>query len=380
MRLSDRPICNIRYCHRDPASWILAGFALLEQDGVLKIGKVERFDQFLKQDIYQHNNIVEAEIEGNLIVFDYENGYRSFLRPQLFDTQIGHVTAYFKANCAPEKYTGLQNKDKVHPFVAGTFTATCPGNPYDKVSLSESGLRAYASYLRHRAAYLREYDYRRVECCNSFSEYSILFWSRLSPVYTNVEKMAQTYSFLTKEQLDALAQRELDAQKEINRRRIIICTALKKEYGDRLIGGLADDLYERHVAPQLITHDPRVTTRKSFIETMHSGVIGVVSVGHQYCIGARFGELLASGRAILSDPLCYVLPGDCRPEQNYLAFQNADQLCEQVEYLLHNVDAVHAMECQNRKYFAESFQPRECVRHALHTAFPAHDGFQKQAV
>ena len=379
MALSDRPVCNIRYCRRGPASWILAGFALLEQDGVLKIGRVEQFDQFLAQEIYQHNNIVEVEIEGNLIVFDYENGYRSFLRPQLFDTQIGHVTAYFKANCDPARYADLQNKNKVHPFVAGTFTATCPGNPYDGVRLSDVGLKSYMSYLRHRAEHLEEYDIRRVECCNSFPEYSLLFWSRLSPIYTNVENMKKAYSFLTEEQLQSVVQEALDTQKEMNRRRVIICTVLKKEYGDRLIGGLADEAYERSVAPQLITQDERVTTRKRFIETMHTGVIGVVSIGHQYCIGARFGELLASGRAILSDPLRYVLPGDCREGQNYLTFKNADSLCERVEYLLHNVDAVHEMEEQNRRYYAQTFNPRACIRYALQTAFPEHAGFQQNA-
>ena len=383
MGLSDRPVCNIRYCHRDPASWILAGFALLEQDGVLRIRKVEQFDRFLEQDLYQHNNIVEVEIEGHRIVFDTENGYRSFLRPALFDDQIEHVDAYFKANCDPARYEGLRNRDKVHPFVAGTFTATCPGNPYDRmqvfrdgVSLSE--LKRFASVLKHRAAYLREYDYRNVECENTFSDYSLLFWSRLSPVYTNVERMKQSYSFLSPEELETLVRQTLDIQREMNRRRIVICTTLKKEYGSAFIGGIANDEYARKTVPELITYDERVTTRKRFLETMHTGVIGVISIGHQYCIGARFGELLASGRAILSDPFQYVLPGGCSDGKNYLSFRSGSELYEKAELLLHDTDAVHKMELQNRKYYHEHFEPRSCVRDALHTAFPAHEGFWRQ--
>ena len=53
------PVCSIRYCHREPASWFLAGFALLEQEGVLRIDGVERYDSFLKDDLYAHNSIIE---------------------------------------------------------------------------------------------------------------------------------------------------------------------------------------------------------------------------------------------------------------------------------------------------------------------------------
>ena len=167
------PVCNIRYCHRPPASWILAGFALLARDGVLKLGQVVRSEQFLKQDVYAHNSIVEAEIEGERIVFDYENGYQSFLRPELFDTQIGSVRAYFKCNYDPSRFEGMKNKDKVHPFIAGMYTGTCAGNPYDRVGLldnglSVKGLREYLSNLRHRAEYLKQYDYTLAECSSSF--------------------------------------------------------------------------------------------------------------------------------------------------------------------------------------------------------------------
>ena len=376
MALSDRPVCNIRYCHRPPASWILAGFALLEQDGVLRIGRVERFDQFLKQDLYPHNNIIEVEIEGDLLVFDYENGYQSFLRPQLFDTQIERVTAYFKTNFDPAQYEGLRNKEKVHPFIAGAFTATCPGNPYDKVLLSENSLKGYLSQLRHQPTYRKEYDYRRVSCGDSFSEYSLLFWSRLNEEGADPRAMQRTYPFLDDAQAEDLAKRHAAMLRDVNRRRVVICTALKKAFGDRLIGGIADGDFARRHVPELITQDERVSTRSRFLATMQSGVIGVISVGHQYCIGARFGELLACGRAILSDPFRYVLPGECAEGKNYLAFRTADELCAQAEFLLRDTEAVHAMEAQNRQYYEQYFQPRSCVRYALQTAFPSHDGFQ----
>lgn len=376
------PVCNIRYCHRPPASWILAGFALLARDGVLKLGQVVRSEQFLKQNVYAHNSIVEAEIEGERIVFDYENGYQSFLRPELFDTQIGSVRAYFKCNYDPSRFEGMKNKDKVHPFIAGMYTGTCAGNPYDRVGLldnglSVKGLRAYLSNLRHRAEYLKQYDYTLAECSSSFPSYSVLFWSRLNEEGTSVEKMQRIYPFLDEAQAKELVDRHMQMLHDVNVRRVLACTVLKREFGDLFIGGIEDGAFARRNVPDLITHDERVSTRRRFLETMHGNVIGVVTSGHQYCIGARFGELLASGRAIITDPIHCVLPGGCTEGRNYLVFRNAKTLGEHVEYLLHNVDAVHEMERQNRTYYAESFNPRACVRSALQTAFPEYEVFKQ---
>lgn len=369
------PICDIRYCHRPPASWILAGFSLLEKKGILKLGKITCYDKFLSDGLYQHNNIIEVHIDKQLIVFDYENGYQSFLDGNLFDCQMDKVTALFKSNCDPQRYIGMRNQNKIHPFIAGTFTATCPNNPYDKIFASNykfnrDDLIKFLYSIKHRKEYMQTHNYKNIESSNHYNSYNLLFWTRLNEEIVTAEMIKHSYPFLDNCKAQNLANECSTMLRDINLRRIEICSTLKKEYGNRLIGGIDEGTYARRVCPELITNDERITTRKRYLETMHSNIIGVISSGHQYCIGARFGELISSGRAIISDPFRYVLPGDFSEGKNYLAFTSSDELCKKAEHLLSCPSAVNEIETANSQYYHDYFEPQRCVLNALKIALP----------
>jgi hypothetical protein len=51
-------------------------------------------------------------------------------------------------------------------------------------------------------------------------------------------------------------------------------------------------------------------------------------------IGWKFGEYVAASRAIISEPLRYLLPGNFQKNTNYLEFNNPDSLIEQITILL----------------------------------------------
>ena len=76
--MSGKLTCDIRFCKRSPASWILSGYRILADKGLIQIGKTETHNTFLKENLYPHNNIIEVRVGGRLIVYDYENGYQSF--------------------------------------------------------------------------------------------------------------------------------------------------------------------------------------------------------------------------------------------------------------------------------------------------------------
>ncbi|MBQ7542930.1 MAG: hypothetical protein IJT44_11635 [Clostridia bacterium] len=370
------PVCSIRYCHREPASWFLAGFALLEQEGVLRIDGVERYDSFLKDDLYAHNSIIEVRMHDKLIVFDYETGMQSQLRLEHFDEQLQNVSEYFKTNFRPDDFCMLANRDKLHPFVPGAFFATVPGNPYDRVRLRDfpmtgQGMRDYLYYVKHRAEHVREMDYRNMLFDEHFSSYRILFWARLfGGRPSTAEEIRQTYPFLTTEQAEKVAQRNFRMLQECDAERIETCATLKKEFGDRFIGGLRDDAYARRVCPSLIAQDDCVRSRGAYHATMRSNVIGIATRGHHECVEAKFGEMLAAGRAIISPPVTCVMPGGFSEGKNYAGFTDMDTLCTEVERLLRDTQAVNAMEEENARFFREYMAPRECVLEALQTVFP----------
>ena len=376
MKRNSVPVCSIRYCHREPASWFLAGFALLEQEGVLRIDCVERYDRFLKDDLYAHNNIVEARMNGKLIVFDYETGTQSQLRLEHFDEQIQSVSGYFKTNYRPEVFAALTNRDKLHPFVPGTFFATVPGNPYDRVRLrdfpmTKQGIVNYLYQVKHHVEHVRESDYRNMLYDGHFSSYRILFWARLfGGTLSTAEDVRKIYPFLSIEKAQEAAQQNFKMLQECDAERIRICTTLKKEFGDRFIGGLRDDAYTRYVCPSLIAQDDCVSTRRAYHATMRSNVIGVATRGHNECVEAKFGEMLAAGRAIISPPVTCVMPGGFAQGKNYAGFTDMDTFCTEVERLLCDPQAVNAMETENARFFREYMAPRECVLEALQTVFP----------
>lgn len=100
---------------------------------------------------------------------------------------------------------------------------------------------------------------------------------------------------------------------------------------------------------------------------MHSNIIGITTQGHQHCIGARFGELLASSRAIVTDSMYYTLPF-AKNHINYEECASNDQICETVLDMLNHTEKIHAMEDNNRQYYFEHFRPDEAVADSLRAA------------
>lgn len=373
--MSEIPTCNIRFCKRPPASWILSGYRILADKGLIQIGKTETYNTFLKDNLYPHNNIIEVRFGDKLIVYDTENGYQSFLRPQLFDKQLENVDAYFKANCNMSYYEGLRNASKVRPFIAGTFSATYPNNPYDKtksedsrIKLSLSGIKSTFSKMLNEKKRLRENDFRVYEndCAHS-DTYNVLLWTRINETKLSENEAKRVYPFLSDE--DAVrVQTEWETMLEnINNQRIELVRMLRNTLGERLIGGIADGSIAQKLCPELITYDPRVVTRSSYIQTMHSNIIGITTQGHQHCIGARFGELLASSRAIVTDSINYTLPF-AENHINYEECASNEQICETVLDMLNHTEKIHAMEDNNRQYYFEHFRPDAMVADSLRAA------------
>ena len=373
--MSGKLTCDICFCKRSPASWILSGYRILADKGLIQIGKTEIHDTFLKENLYPHNNIIEVRVGGRLIVYDYENGYQSFLRPELFDEQLENVDIYFKANCNSDYYVGLKNADKVKPFVAGTFSATYPNNPFDRAKdnnsadkLSLSAIKAAVSKKLYAGKYLRENDFRIYENeCVHYDTYDVLFWTRINETSIGENQAKKVYPFLSDEQASRVQTEWETMLNDINNQRIELVRMLRDTLGERLIGGIADGETAQKLCPELITQDARVITRPSYIKTMHSNIIGITTQGHQHCIGARFGELLAANRAIVTDSMYYTMPF-AQNNVNYAECSSNGQICETLLDMLNNVDKVHAMEDNNRKYYFEHFRPDAAVADSLRTA------------
>ncbi|SFB29626.1 hypothetical protein SAMN05216312_105342 [Cohnella sp. OV330] len=141
---------------------------------------------------------------------------------------------------------------------------------------------------------------------------------------------------------------------------------LRREFGDRFVGGFSTREYaKRNYADCLL--DASVTSRINFMSLVKSSDICISTMGLWESNGWKLGEYVAASKAIVSERLRYAVPGDFKPQQNYLAFANADECVEQTVKLASDKDLMYAMKENNYYYYKNFLRPDKLVLHSLLT-------------
>ena len=97
-------------------------------------------------------------------------------------------------------------------------------------------------------------------------------------------------------------------------------------------------------------------------------VSGLASTGLHQSSGWKIAEYLAAGRAIVSEPLCYEVPGPFQAGENYLTYTSADGCIEQIRTLLAHPEQILQMGQRNRAYYDTWLRPDQIVTKALEQA------------
>jgi hypothetical protein len=66
--------------------------------------------------------------------------------------------------------------------------------------------------------------------------------------------------------------------------------------------------------------------------------------------GYKLGEYLAASRAVISERMTYMVPGDFAEQQNYIAFDHPKQCAQHAEELISDRARIYAMQAHNYKY------------------------------
>ncbi len=161
---------------------------------------------------------------------------------------------------------------------------------------------------------------------------------------------------------------ELKAEREsLNKNRVNLIRACKKEFGDMFTGGLQDTPFVRRYAPDIIL--PFETSRKiSFIQQIKNHAICISTRGLFDSTGWKFGEYVAASRCIVSEQLYYGLPGDFKTEKNYLSFANEDELLASVSRLVMDGGLRSYMMHENQQYYKHFLNPSRLVYNTLSLA------------
>ncbi len=153
-------------------------------------------------------------------------------------------------------------------------------------------------------------------------------------------------------------------REELNRNRIAYIRGCRKELGNSFTGGvIADDFSQSFAKDILVPSDQ--TALNTYIQTIKQNTICIATTGLHGSVPWKIGLYLAASRAIVTEPLCYTVPGDFKENKNYLSFSKEDELIEQLIYLRQNPDLVRTMMRENYSYYHTYLRPDMLVLRTL---------------
>lgn len=108
-----------------------------------------------------------------------------------------------------------------------------------------------------------------------------------------------------------------------------------------------------------------LTGKRAYLHRMQHTEICVASTGLHGSTGWKLAEYVAAGRAIVTEPLRYTLPGGFEEGKNYKTYTSPAQCEEQLRQLLADPAAILAMAQHNADYYQMWLRPEQQVRQAL---------------
>lgn len=322
--------CEIFYFPSPHLNQIYDGFERLKEKGIISI-------KYSNAKGIQNKPILKVIVnEKYNVIYDTLDGFN------WIDGSIEENLSYFKSNFEFDYYfkRSFNNKllkykkDETQIFPLGLNYEFYPnGNNYPKVfkdKIKSTILNnEFCSKLFNKQKFIRD-NFEYYPYINKQNK--ILFLTRLwNPNETKID-------YIKKERI------------EINENRVNCIRACKKEFGNLFLGGLSSDPFSEKYAKDLILPN-NLTNRQSFINLIREHNICISTLGLHESTGWKFAEYVAGSRAIITEPLKYDVPGNFLIQNNYLEFQNVDQLLIEIEKLIKNKELLQNMMINNYNYY-----------------------------
>jgi len=151
----------------------------------------------------------------------------------------------------------------------------------------------------------------------------------------------------------------------INETRARCIELLKREFGSRFLGGFVHTDYAMQNYSDALLPDNEASRKDNYIRLLRQYPICVTTTGLHGSIGWKMGEYVAFSRAIISEDLNYEVPGDFKPEQNYLRFDQPDECVNAAHRLLTDEALRFNMMKTNHDYYLSYLKPDAMIRRTL---------------
>jgi len=156
-------------------------------------------------------------------------------------------------------------------------------------------------------------------------------------------------------------QREL-----INEMRIKTVGLLKKELGNRFIGGIQLDDYSKKVGGDSLVKNNSEVHKKVYLANLRKSHIGIATEGLEGSIGFKFAEYLAMSMPIVSNPIdIFSLPGSFQEGENYRVYNTAEECVSKCVELIENKSMYLDMSINNLHYYNDFLRPDKLMLNCL---------------
>lgn len=153
-------------------------------------------------------------------------------------------------------------------------------------------------------------------------------------------------------------------KEELNDTRIKTVKTLRHFFRNSIVAGFCDSPTSRRLCKDLILPH-KITKRNNFIRLVQSTSICITTTGLYNSTGWKFGEYISCGKAIVSEPLLFSVPGHFQEGINYLSFNGSEQLIEKCVFLLDHPLERRIMEKNNIGYYFQNLRPDALIWNTL---------------
>ncbi|MGO8683258.1 MAG: hypothetical protein ACLQUT_01550 [Thermoleophilia bacterium] len=315
--MTNRPHCRVEARpYQAHSEQIIAGFCELARSGVIDLEFVRGpvFGQSARSS-HQDRVQIRAIVDGRRVAYDtYDDGRDGAIDVRLPDVGLVDFDFYFKRSFDPLLHTALASRCRVMPLGLNYLVSPNGVRLRDRLRLFDG--QRVIKRLAGRDRKIGQFE------SPPHRDHSprVLFMTRAwDPQTTTIDEQARP---------DIVA---------VNESRAELIRVARREFGDRFYGGLVVDEFSRRVYGDCLLSSAAAGSKHAFLAALRRSSICVATTGLWGSVGWKMAEYVAASKAVVSEPLRYALPGSFAPEQNYLEFSSAGELCAAVERLL--VDA-----------------------------------------
>jgi hypothetical protein len=151
----------------------------------------------------------------------------------------------------------------------------------------------------------------------------------------------------------------------INRVRMDCIRLLRNALPGAFYGGAQHSAFASRTAPELLLPDRSASSKRRYLDKVRQHAICVATMGLHGSNGCKLAEYVSLSRAIISERLRYLVPGNFAPERNYLTFDTPEECVAQALRLVRDDALRRSLMRNNWDYYNRWIRPDALAAHVI---------------